>query len=71
MTAHSPGPAPAAKAPLLTVGDVSPEGAPLGAGASGVKLTNPFAPADSVELSRPEAPALPAAAPKAPVAVAP
>ena len=48
------------------MGDVSPQDAPMGAGATGVKLANPFAPGDSVTLSQPEK-----AAPVAPVAAEP
>lgn len=64
LTEYVPGPAVAPKAPLLTVGDVSPQGAPIGTGATGVKVANPFAPGDSVTLSTPEKPA-PGAGPAA------
>ena len=57
--AASPAGAPASSgpAPIVQVGDLSSPDTPVGQGASGLKLTNPFAPDQAVTISSPEKPA--------------
>ena len=70
LTAFAPGPAPVARAPMVQVGDLSAPDAPVGTGESGVKISNPFAPEQSVSVGVPEKAAPEAAAAAKPVAAA-